>query len=165
MGKNIKKILACVDLSQYSLITLTHALKFAQSTQACIIVFSVINQKDFGVFETVNSSFPDYFPPMLNVEDYIGDLKKERRESLKQLIEENYFDEKSRLSIKIDVGIPFVQILAAVEKEKIDLIVMANKGRGNLSRFLFGSTAEKVFRHSPVPVVSVRDQEKFKRGD
>jgi nucleotide-binding universal stress UspA family protein len=165
MGEKKYKILACVDLSQYSLITLTYALKFAQSTQACIIVFSVINQKDFGVFEMVNSSFPDCFPPMLNMEDYIGDLKEERRESLKQLIEENYFDETSRLSIKIDVGIPFVQILMAVEKEKIDLIVMANKGRGNLSRFLFGSTAEKVFRHSPVPVVSVRDQEKFKRRD
>jgi len=29
------------------------------------------------------------------------------------------------------------------------IIKMANKGRGNLSRVLFGSAAEKVFRHSP----------------
>ena len=41
-------------------------------------------------------------------------------------------------------------------------IKMANKGRGNLSRVLFGSAAEKVFRHSPVSVVSVRNKDTFK---
>ncbi|HKK00421.1 MAG TPA: universal stress protein [Desulfotignum sp.] len=41
------------------------------------------------------------------------------------------------------------------------IIKMANKGRGNLSRVLFGSAAEKVLRHSPVPVVSVRNTDTF----
>jgi len=67
------------------------------------------------------------------------------------------------MSIKIEEGIPSEQILKTVETEGIDLIVMANKGRGNISRTLFGSVAEKVFRHSSVPVVSVRDRKKFKR--
>jgi nucleotide-binding universal stress UspA family protein len=58
---------------------------------------------------------------------------------------------------------PSEQILKTIETEDIDLVVMANKGRGNISKFLFGSAAEKVFRHSPVPVISVRDPEKFRR--
>jgi nucleotide-binding universal stress UspA family protein len=61
------------------------------------------------------------------------------------------------------VGLPAEQILKTIETESVNLIVMANKGRGNISRFLFGSTAEKVFRHSVVPVVSVRDRKLFKR--
>ena len=40
--------------------------------------------------------------------------------------------------------------------------IKTNKGRGNLSRVLFGSVAQKVFRHSPVPAVGVGDPETFK---
>lgn len=70
---------------------------------------------------------------------------------------------KLNIEFKIDVGIPSEQILEIIETEGIDLVVIANKGRGNISRFLFGSSAEKVFRHSPVPVVSVSDRKKFER--
>ncbi len=63
----------------------------------------------------------------------------------------------------VDTGIPYERILETADTKKADLIVIANKGRGNLSRVLFGSAAEKVFRHAKVPVVCVRDPEKFKR--
>ncbi len=66
------------------------------------------------------------------------------------------------MTLSIEVGIPWEYIIQTAENQKADLIVMANKGRGNLSRVLFGSTAEKVFRHSPIPVVSVRDPKTFK---
>ena len=35
----------------------------------------------------------------------------------------------------------------------IDLIIMATHGRSGISRWAFGSVADKVLRHSPVPVL------------
>ncbi len=157
----INKILACVDLSEYSLMTLKYSVEFAKGNQAQIIVFNVINQRDINGVEMVSGYFPGYFSNEVNVQDYIRELRKDRHERIKNMIDENFSDEKSMMTIKVDEGIPFECILNAAKTEEADLIVMANKGRGNLSRVLFGSVAEKVFRHSSVPVVSARDELKF----
>ncbi|WP_300459001.1 universal stress protein [Desulfobacula sp.] len=158
--KKINKILACIDLSDYSLMTLESAVELAKGHQADIILLNVINQRDLHGVEMVSG----YYSSEFTVEGYVKELRKERLGLIKNMIKENFFNEKSMMTIKIDLGIPFECILEAVETEGADLIVMANKGRGNLSRVFFGSVAEKVFRHSPVPVVSVRDKMKFKRG-
>jgi len=155
----INKILACVDLSKYSLMTLEYAVELAKKKGKQIVVLNIINERDIYGVEKICA----YFPDKINMEEYVKDMRKERHAKVKAMIKENFFDEKFMMSIKIDLGIPFECILKAVKTEEIDLIVMANKGRGNLSRVYFGSAAEKVFRHSPVPVVSVRDKSKFKR--
>ena len=157
----INKILACVDFSQYSLMTLKYAVELAKGTEKQIIVFNVINQQDLDSIERVRS----YYTGKINVDDYVKDIRKDRQKKIKAMIKENFFDEKSMMSLKIDIGIPFECILKAIKEEDVDLVVMANKGRGNISKILFGSAAEKVFRHSPVPVVSVRDKDRFKRTE
>jgi nucleotide-binding universal stress UspA family protein len=157
--KKIKKILACIDFSGYSLMTLEYAVELADNKETEIIVYNVINQRNIKGVETVSL----YFPSGFNVDDYIEELRKDSYQAIKSMIKENFFDKKSMMSIKVDMGIPFECILEVAEAENVDLIVMANKGRGNFSKVLFGSAAEKVFRHSPVPVVSVRDKTKFKR--
>ena len=157
--EKIKRILACVDFSKYSLMTLEYAVELAKESEIQIIVFNVIHQRDISAVEKVSK----YFPQEANVENYIKELKKDRHKEMKAIIKENFFNEKSLMSIKIGTGIPFESILKAVKTEEIDLIVMANKGRGNISRVFLGSAAEKVFRHSPVPVISVRDKNIFKR--
>ena len=157
--KKIKKILVCIDLSQYSLMTLQCAVELTKYKNTQIIVYNVINQRDLEGLETIGTYFSNKIAP----EEYIRDMKKDRQSDLKQLIKKNFLNEESMMSIKIDTGVPFECILKAVETEDADLVVMANKGRGNISRVLFGSAAEKVFRHSPVPVVSVRDKTQFKR--
>jgi len=164
MNQNIHKILACVDFSQYSPMVLEYAVALSQGTDTQILVLNVINQRDIAGAEMVFSYYPGSFTNVINTDDYVRDLKNERVEKLKQMIKDGFFDQKSRMEVKIDVGIPFECILKSIETEHIDLVVMANKGRSNLSRVLFGSAAEKVFRHSPVPVVSVRERAKFKRG-
>ena len=47
------------------------------------------------------------------------------------------------------------EILSYAEKNKVDLIVISTHGRSGLSRFFFGSVAEKVSRHSRVPVLLI----------
>jgi len=53
------------------------------------------------------------------------------------------------------VGNPADEILGYTEKNNVDLIVMSTHGRSGLSRFFFGSVADKVSRHSRVPVLLI----------
>jgi len=56
------------------------------------------------------------------------------------------------------------EILDAAGDYGVDLIVMGTEGRSGLGRFLSaGSVAERVVRHSSVPVLTVRTSEE--RGD
>ncbi len=50
---------------------------------------------------------------------------------------------------------PAAGILDFVREQEVDLIVMGTHGRTGLSHFFLGSVAEKVVRHSPVPVLTV----------
>ena len=59
-----------------------------------------------------------------------------------------------RADVRVIVGDPFQQILEAARG--VNLIVMATVGRTGLSHLLIGSVAEKVVRHSPVPVLTLR---------
>jgi len=156
--KKIDKILACVDFSEYTRMTMESAVAIAGGTQAEIVVLNIINQRDVASVGMVSQ----YYPDRINVEDYVRDLKKERLEKLNTLINTDFSVFREKMTVEVDVGIPWESIVQAALTHKADLIVMANKGRGNLSRVLFGSVAEKVFRHSPIPVVSVRDPETFK---
>ncbi|MDR7417875.1 MAG: universal stress protein [Armatimonadota bacterium] len=57
-------------------------------------------------------------------------------------------------------GNPRAVILDTAKRERADLIVMGTHGRTGLARLLFGSVAEHVVRHSPVPVLTVRQQKR-----
>lgn len=47
-------------------------------------------------------------------------------------------------------------ILAAVKKNKCDLVIMASHGRKGLKRILLGSETQQVLTHSNVPVLVLR---------
>jgi nucleotide-binding universal stress UspA family protein len=46
-------------------------------------------------------------------------------------------------------------ILEATADENVALVVMSTHGRGGLGRFIYGSVADTVLRHAPVPVLTV----------
>jgi nucleotide-binding universal stress UspA family protein len=56
--------------------------------------------------------------------------------------------------LQVDLGDPVTRIIDAARSA--DSIVMSTEGRTGLSHLLIGSVAEKVVRHSPVPVLTVR---------
>jgi nucleotide-binding universal stress UspA family protein len=65
--------------------------------------------------------------------------------------------EEAGVAVETDVvvGVPHAAILASVEETGADLVVMGTHGRTGLARAFLGSTAERVVRRSPVPVLVV----------
>jgi len=55
---------------------------------------------------------------------------------------------------RVVVGDPHLRIVAAARG--MDAIVMATAGRTGLRHLVIGSVAEKVVRHSPIPVLTLR---------
>ena len=150
--KKINKILVCVDLSDYSIPTLEYAVAIAGTSNAEIHLINILNQRDINAVKMVTS----YYPDKVDLQEYVKESTDERRKAIKKILKENFFDQKSNMVIHIGMGIPFEEILKTAKEQGMDLIVMGNKGKGNMTRTLFGSQAEKVFRHSPIPVLSVR---------
>lgn len=61
-------------------------------------------------------------------------------------------------------GEPHEQIIHAAIEEGADLIAMTKRGFSAIGRILVGSVAEKVVRHSPVPVLLVRAESFWRHG-
>ncbi len=153
--KQEKNIMACVDLSTYSPMTLGYAFGLAGENK--LTVCSVVHQRDVQpiyVAEMVS-------PFQVEVKAQTERLVAGRKERLNTLIAEQF--PAKEVQICIETGHPGDRILSLIEDRKPDLVVMANKGRSNFSRFMFGSAAEQVFRDCPVPLLSVRDKEMFRR--
>jgi nucleotide-binding universal stress UspA family protein len=60
--------------------------------------------------------------------------------------------------IILDNHSPAESIITAATTEDVDLIVMSTHGHGGLARWAYGSVADKVARHSPCPVLLVRQK-------
>ncbi len=55
-------------------------------------------------------------------------------------------------------GRPSDAIIEAAKKTKASMVVLGTHGRNALEKLLIGSTAERVVRLSPVPVLTVREK-------
>jgi nucleotide-binding universal stress UspA family protein len=54
-------------------------------------------------------------------------------------------------------GIPDEEILAYVDENDIDMVVMGTHGRRGVQRYLLGSTTERVLRRASIPVLAVHE--------
>jgi len=156
---DIKTIMACIDLSDYSPMTLGYALGLAQQGDIKVFICSVIPLREATpVFMTGT-----IYHCREDTKEYLDELKEKRKTQINELIMERFPQFSNKTDIRISMGHPADEILDMVELIGPDLVVMANKGRSNLSSFMLGSSAEYVFRYCTAPLLSVRDKHIFKR--
>jgi nucleotide-binding universal stress UspA family protein len=75
---------------------------------------------------------------------YLGDVEKQLR------------DRGFNVMIESRLGKPAEEIVDYAFKNGVDLIIMASHGRSGVSRWAYGSEADKVLRSSCVPVLLVK---------
>jgi len=137
------RVLATTDFSDASQSGVRYAVAFAQKLGAAVALLHVIEPPSrLAGMEAVGLTCGDS-----ELADLAGAQLKElaQRESKKGL----------RLTTLLRVGKPFDEICAAAESVA-DLIVLATHGYTGAQRVLLGSTAERVVRHAPCPVLTVR---------
>jgi hypothetical protein len=55
----------------------------------------------------------------------------------------------------VATGIPSEEVLTAAQTEGTELIVVGTRGKTGLEHILLGSTAERIIRRAPCPVLTV----------
>jgi len=152
-----KKILVAIGFSQYTQSLLNYAVEIAESMKAELIIASIINVRDVEAVGTIAAMGYD-----VDSGNYVARLKAERQQELDNILQKMARPpEKVRTVFK--TGDPSNELLKLAVKENVDLIVMGIKGRTDLEYIFVGSVAEKVFRRSPIPVLSYRDEANAQR--
>ena len=59
--------------------------------------------------------------------------------------------------LEVTAGAVSSEIYSEARIEHVDLIVISSKGETGLKRWVFGSVAQEVVRHSPVPVLVIQE--------
>lgn len=145
----IEKILFPTDFSTYAKHALKYALDFAAERQAKLYILHVIPRLSIPV-GTGGVNYP--------VSRIYEDMEKEAEKNIHHLVPRRFL-EKIKVENVIVRGTPFVEIIKVARKYDIDLIVIATHGRTGLAHAFLGSTAEKVVRKAPCPVLCVKRPE------
>ncbi|HWP06441.1 MAG TPA: universal stress protein [Polyangiaceae bacterium] len=145
----IHRILVPVDFSEPSRRALDYAAELARPLGATLEVLHV-------------AEIPAFVPSASLPEARASDLSLFAvvRESAGRLLAQFVGEAAERGIVvrasRLELGSPAQVITQVAVADGYDLIVIGTHGRTGLTRALMGSVAERVVRHAPCPVLSVR---------
>jgi len=147
---DLNRILVPIDFSGYSRKALQYAIPFARQFNASIDLIYVVEPTVYPAdFSFGQVGFPA-------IED---ELRKRGGEELDELLLHE-IGRRVPARKAIRTGKAFYEIIQYAREEKMDLIIIATHGHTGIEHALFGSTAEKVVRKAPCPVLVVRTDER-----
>ena len=141
--KKVTKILVPLDGSKNSLRGLEMAISVA---------------RQFGA--TITGVYSIYAPPHSEFRG-VGSVEKSLNKEIKKIMDnskllsaQNGIVFKEKL-MRGDIGYNIIK-LAHSKKEKFNLIVIGNRGRGSIKEMFFGSVSNYVIHASKIPVLLVK---------
>lgn len=143
----IKNILVPIDFSDYSKSALKYSLEFAKTFKAKLFLIYVVEPQIYPA---------DFTMGQVAVPPIDSDMTQIAKNELCQLIDSEIGKEIECEAI-IKSGQPFLEINSTAGDIDADLIIIATHGHTGVEHLLFGSTAEKVVRKAPCPVLTLRE--------
>ena len=134
-----KRIVVTTDHPQTPDDALDAALSFVQGEETRITLLHVIADWPSSI------AFP------------LGGVLLAPSQSKEEVREEmlKHLPHKPNVFARVESGVPYQEIIEVLKTTGADLLVMNIHGRGALERFLLGTTAERVIRGSPCPVLAI----------
>jgi nucleotide-binding universal stress UspA family protein len=144
----LKKILVPIDFSARSKNAFKYAVRFAEEFGGEMTLLYVLEPQSMTGYVAI---------PEANafVESDIVAAGK----NLRTLIASVRNGKIERPHWKVRAGLPSHEIVAVAKEMDVDLIVIATHGYTGWKHFCIGSTAERVVRAAPCPVLVVREKE------
>ncbi len=139
----IKSVLCATDFSACADRAVTHALALAGAWKAGLTVMTVL--------EFYPGMDPDYTVNKM----YLDHLRAEAARQL-EAVQTRAKTAGQAVMARIEVGIPSQAVQMVAETTGADLLVVGTHGRTGLDHILIGSTAERVVRMAPCPVLAVK---------
>ena len=144
--KDFPTILFATDFSEISEYAFDYAYTLAKKLNSKLIIMHVINEP---------VDLRGFYVPHISFES----LEKEIEDAAEKMMNKfcsGRIEDLAGTETVIVSGIPYDEILAKADEEKVSLIVLGTHGRAGLDHLLFGSTAERVVRRSRCPVMTIR---------
>lgn len=144
----LKKILVPVDFSDFSAKAIKYAARFAEQFGATLVLAHVVE--------------PVRYPESVIIPPEMEEANRERlklaRAALAKFVKQQVPSGITTETVT-RLGHPFSEINTAAKDCDVDLIVIATHGHTGLKHLFLGSTAERVVRLAPCPVLTVRERE------
>lgn len=142
------KILVPIDGSKYAEKALDIAIDLAKKCYASLIIIHVVPKTSTLITgpEAVGSSF-------------LVDLRRQLEKSGQHILDVGAKKAQETgiiINTVLEFGNTTDKILQIADKEKVDLIVIGDRGLGFVTRFFLGSVANKVSQYAKCPVLIVK---------
>ncbi len=147
MEPEISKVLVPIDFSDYSKSALKYAVSFVKHFNAKLILVYVVEPVIYP---------PDFSMGQIAIPSVDLDMDRRALDELNKLAELEIPADIQVLSV-VKTGKPFIEIIETAGEQDADLIIIATHGHTGMEHILFGSTAEKVIRKAPCPVLTLRE--------
>jgi nucleotide-binding universal stress UspA family protein len=140
----IKSILVPTDFSAPSKKALDYAVPFAEQFGAKLTLLHVVER-------VATPGFANSLPLLMENDKLMAACKAQ----LQSLVKQKAIHPKLVERTLVRQGRSFREIADAVRTLKADLIIISTHGYTGLKHALLGSTAERVVRHAPCPVLPI----------